>query len=114
MTISLTPAMCEQSYELLRTMPPFRSWRLPHADDVKFIVSRTKKVFAYHNCEANEHCIEVSQRKHGQMGTLLATMAHEMIHIHQHNKKHRDAHGASFNRYADQICRIHGFDRTNF
>jgi len=34
MTLPLTPATLTAAYEFLRTTPPFKGWKLPHADEV--------------------------------------------------------------------------------
>lgn len=114
MTLHLTPAMLESTYELLRVTPPFRGWKLPEADDVAFSVTRARDRFAdYEFCRT--HHIRVSQYKQRQLGTLLATMAHEMCHMRQKLTRCRDQdHGTAFHALADQVCKYHGFDRGAF
>lgn len=116
MSLHITPAMLETAYELLRTTPPFRGWHLPLADDVTFHVVATPRMFADHSMEAGVHCIRVSQRKHGHLSTLLATLAHEMIHMREAMLKTppRVAHGKTFHRLAAQVCKFHGFDPGSF
>lgn len=114
--LHLSPEMLECAYELLRATRPFSGWRLPPADEVEFHIQRTRRQFA--DCEVVNGIpiIRVSATKHAQLGTLLATMAHEMIHLYEFNtlptKEVR--HGASFNKHADRVCKIHGFDRGSF
>jgi hypothetical protein len=114
--LSLTPAQLEAAYELLRTTPPFRGWKLPHADDVAFSVIRAKDRFADYEYLDGTHHIRVSQAKQRQLGTLLATMAHEMCHLRMEMTvpKNSAEHGAAFHRLADQVCRWHGWDRGAF
>jgi hypothetical protein len=66
------------------------------------------------NSDLNE--IGVSQRKVRSTGMLMATMAHEMIHLYQHEKGGctRGAHNARFEKLAARVCRVHGFDRESF
>jgi hypothetical protein len=46
---------------------------------------------------------------------LIATMAHEMIHLYQdENGTARGHHNAQFRRLAKRVCSIHGFDLKNF
>jgi len=47
---------------------------------------------------------------------LLETMAHEMIHLHMSQTcwNRRNPHDAAFSAYADQVCKIHEFDRLTF
>lgn len=108
--------MLEASYELLRTTPPFRGWKLPHADDVAFSVIRAKDRFADYECEDGTHHIRVSQAKQRQLGTLLATMAHEMVHLRLKLTRADNGaeHGAAFHKLADQVCKFHGWDRGAF
>ena len=118
MSLTLTPDMLAAAYELLRTTPPFRGWKLPPSSAIKFKVSRATREFghfAYTRDDGAPKHISCSDRKHGQLNTLLATMAHEMIHLHQRVSGHKGpAHGAVFQRFADRICRLHGFDRKTF
>jgi len=113
--LHLTPEILESCYELLRTTPPFRGWKLPHADDVKFVVSRNRDTCAH--CEPGTNfTLTVSQHLHSQLCTLLVTLAHEMIHIHEYMIGVRGdiQHGADFKRLAKQVCRYHGFDSKAF
>lgn len=47
---------------------------------------------------------------------LMATMAHEMIYLYQHENGSctRSSHNSEFERIAARVCRIHGFDRETF
>ncbi len=113
MRIVLTPALLETSYELLRLTEPFRRWKLPHADEIKFIVSRHHDLYGH--CEDGE-TVTISQHKHAQLGTLLATMSHEMIHVYEFRTGMRGdvCHGATFKKLAALVCSYHGFDPAAF
>lgn len=116
MAVFITPELMEAAYELLRVSLPFRRWKLPHPDEIAFHVTRHGDRFADAFYENGRWTIRVSQRKHGQLPTLLMTMAHEMVHIKQRHlcgERERD-HGRQFQRLADQVCRVHGFDRAIF
>jgi hypothetical protein len=119
----LTPAIVEEMYNLLRACPPFRSWRLPPSDEVAFHITLSKKTFG--KCVYDwddKHTrpprfeFHASARCIRQLGTLTRFMAHEMIHMREYLTGVRDdvKHGASFQRMADQVCRLHGFDRGEF
>jgi hypothetical protein len=113
--LHLTPEMLRAAYEYLRTTPPFRRWKLPPADEVEFHVTRHKDRTG--DCETSaghEPLIRVSATLVGWTASLLATMAHEMIHVHLDRKKVRAAHGWEFRRAAAQVCRHHGFDPKLF
>jgi predicted SprT family Zn-dependent metalloprotease len=66
------------------------------------------------NVDMNE--IGLSQRAVHSTSTLMATMAHEMIHLHQHEAGRctRGHHNAQFRRIAARVCRVHGFDPEGF
>ncbi len=116
MAIHLTPEILVNAYELLRVTPPFRGWKLPHSDDIVFIVSRHRDRYADTDYDNGKFILRVSQRKQKQLGTVLATVAHEMIHIRQGltGAWHKADHGKTFQTAADVVCRYHGFDRGAF
>jgi predicted SprT family Zn-dependent metalloprotease len=60
--------------------------------------------------------IELSSRHVTSNYMLLATMAHEMVHLYleTHRMHGDDHHGEAFQRLADQICEIHDFNRRDF
>lgn len=118
--LHLTPDCLENAYEYLRTTPPFRGMNLPHADDLVFRVMGARDRFGHFRGryktipDFNE--IGVSIRSVNSTDLLMATMAHEMIHLYQHEKGSatKSAHNAEFERIAARVCRIHGFDRETF
>lgn len=115
--LRLTPDMLEAAYELLRTTPPFKGWRLPSADDVEFHVTRHQNRYADYEFDKlrKVHIVRVSQVKNVRLDKLLETLAHEMIHMRQFLSGKREAdHGALFQREANRICNTHGFDRAIF
>lgn len=118
--LHLTPDALENAYEYLRTTLPFRRMDLPHADNLVFRVMSARDRFGHFRGriktkpELNE--IGVSQRAVHSTDILMATMAHEMIHLYQHEKGGctRGVHNAQFRRIAARACRIHGFDPETF
>jgi hypothetical protein len=118
--LHLTPDSLENAYEYLRTTLPFRRMNLPHADNLFFRVMGARDRFGHfrgrirNTPELNE--IGVSIRVVHSTDLLMATMAHEMIHLFQHEKgsDSRADHNAEFKRLAERVCRIHGFDRESF
>ena len=118
--LHLTPDCLENAYEYLRTTPPFRRMNLPHADNLVFRVMGARDRFGHFRGrvksipDLNE--IGVSVRSVNSTDLLMATMAHEMIHLYQHENGSatRNAHNAEFERIAARVCRIHGFDRESF
>jgi hypothetical protein len=118
--LHLTPEALENAYEYLRSTLPFRRMNLPHADEMMFRVMGARDRFGHFkgrikdNSDLNE--IALSQAKVRSTAMLMETMAHEMIHLHQHEKGSctRGVHNAHFRRTAARVCRIHGFDPDTF
>lgn len=113
MSIPITRGTLVAAYELLRTCPPFIGWKLPDVSDVKFAVIRGKHV--YGDCDGET--LRVSSGKHGQLQTLLMTVAHEAIHLHQFRaglNAPNTEHNADFWRRAKRVCAIHGWDLRGF
>lgn len=112
----ITPENMEASYRLLLTALPFRNWRMPHPDDVEFIVSLHRDRRAHHCAykDGIRHEISVSANEVKSLHLLNETMAHEMIHIRQDQLGLRDHHGASFQRMAKLVCRRNGFALAGF
>src|SRR5262249_50899009 len=116
MTLHLTPGMIEAAYELLRQTPPFRRWGLPDPDDLEF------RAVPLPNDDQGELCkfpdgrlrLTVNPNRHKTIHSMIMTLAHEMAHMRQEQLKKKDHHGASFQRLADLVCKVHGFDRGQF
>ena len=114
MTLKLHPEMIAAGYEFLRQTEPFHHMKLPEAEDIGFHVVRSRKMFADFSVENGIPVIRVSTEKNGHTNTLLATIAHEMIHLHQELTGDRETHGPRFKRMAAKVCRAHGFDPLTF
>ena len=110
----LTPKSLESCYEFLRTMPPFRRWKLPSGAAVKFKVTHHKDRYGHCDYGAGKHTISISTGKVGRIASLVETMAHEIIHVHLDRSGVRAEHGADFKRLAAIVCRLHGFDEKQF
>lgn len=110
----IAPEMLEAAYSYLLTTPPFRRWKLPPADEVEFRVVRHPDRRGWHKVDNGRHIICLSDRCIGRTDSLMATMAHEIIHMHGDRKGIRSAHGAWFKRQAAMACRQHGFDPLLF
>lgn len=113
----LTPDTLEASYRLLMTTLPFRRWKLPHPDDVEFVVSMHRDRHAHHRAytvPAGQHEIAVSAHKVKNLGLLNECMAHEMVHMRQDQLGFRDQHGSGFQRLAQLVCRRHGWNLATF
>lgn len=116
MTLPLTPEMLRAAYDYLNTTPPFRNWNLPEGDDVEFKVVDDGKIHGWYRKRKEQHVVAISRRSVGHTKTLIETMAHEMIHVHEgHTGILRPGrHSAAFRKWAKQICKHHGFDPKAF
>ncbi|MBI3676025.1 MAG: SprT-like domain-containing protein [Proteobacteria bacterium] len=120
MALRLTPEIIEGAYEFLRLTPPFKNWRLPHADEVEFVVSRHHLHLGYYRGlrrKVHSHEIGISETCVGHTNTLLRAMAHEMIHQYQQRARTETPnteHNAEFKRLARTVCRHHGWDEKEF
>jgi len=120
--LSLTPEMLEAAYEYLRASQPFRAWNLPHADQVMFRVLGARDRFGHfrgrHRKAQGDNGfseIAISARMVCSSELLIATMAHEMIHLYQDETGNaRGHHNPAFRKLARRVCAIHGFDPEEF
>lgn len=116
MAIFLDRSVLAAAYDYLNTTDPFRKWNLPPSEDVKFKVVRSPAVRGWYRLDKAGHVIAVSSRCIGHTLSLMAVMGHEMIHLHEAHAGAcgRGEHSAAFNRWAEQVCRAHGFDHKLF
>lgn len=110
----LTPDLLAAAYSLLRETDPFRGWNLPDAEDVRFAVTKSRDFGDY----SRPHLIRLSARRHTRLSGILATVAHEMLHLHLEEvgaKADSAAHGPGFCKLARLVCRHHPeFDTASF
>lgn len=116
MTLPLTPDTLRAAYDFLATTPPFNKWNLPDGDDITFRVAKDRTLFGWHDKRRGKpHLIAISEYLVGQITTLMETMSHEMIHLHEERSCIRGNHGPAFKKFAEQVCKIHTcFDRKRF
>ena len=115
--LKISPHMLETAYEFLRSTPPFKAWRLPHADEIRFNVARDPGHVGWVTHGAGVvPAIHISEACVGHTSTLVQYMAHEMIHLAQWFKGEttKTQHNAAFNRRAKQVCKHHGWDPKLF
>ena len=115
MALPLTPEILRAAYDFLATTMPFCRWNMPEGEDVAFKVVRNPKVFADYRW-TGRHTIRVSGTTVGHTETLLRTMAHEMIHLHeqQSGMATSSQHTKAFWKLAARVCKYHGFDPKSF
>lgn len=119
MALRLTTENLPAAYEFLRACKPFCDWKLPEADEVGFQVSRHRDRFghmqAWHG--SDDVMIVISEAVVGSSDVLFRTLAHEVIHLHQHLRKTETTgvqHNAEFKRLARVVCAEHVFDLKAF
>jgi hypothetical protein len=67
------------AYQMLRGMEPFCDWKLPTTIQTKVVNDSTM----YGCFEDDPHTITISAARVWDVNQLVATVAHEMIHLHQ-------------------------------
>lgn len=104
------------AYDYLRTTEPFSRWNLPDAEDIQFRVVRDRHLRGWYDLDGKRHRISISSSCVGRTDSLIETMAHEMVHLHQRHAGCDDhgEHGRAFRKLADQVCKIHGWDERLF
>lgn len=117
MKLHVTPQLMELSYELLRATPPFRGWRLPHADNVQFVVTGNAVTAGYCRSTYNRdfpgqwvHEIGMSSKMVKRTHNVLEVMAHEMVHEYCDRRGVKGHHGAEFQKRCGQVAKYHGFN----
>ncbi len=117
MTIKVTPDLIRCAYELLCETEPFIRWNMPPSEDIKFLTykPRDKGEFGCFQTLGPDMWLQVSTKKVGHLLTLLTTVAHEMIHLHQHRTGLEINHGPEFEKWSELVCRHHReFDPKTF
>lgn len=118
MTLPLTVETLRAAYDYMVTTPPFDKWNLPDSEDIVFKVAKDPHNYAWHDKKRGKrHVVAVSRARVGHTMTLMESMAHEIIHVHEANVKglpRSGGHSKAFWKWAAQVCRAHGFDLKRF
>ena len=114
--MKLTPELLAAAYTFLRSAEPFKAWKMPESGEIVFKVVGDPKKYADFSVESGVPVIRVSEKMHRHTETILMTLAHEAIHLHQFRKKldRGGMHNADFRRRAKRVCAIHGWDEAIF
>ena len=107
----------QKAYDFLATCPPFSTWNLPDSDEVKFKVMRARDRYGdYHLNDKRQHVIRISARHVTSVRALMATMAHEMIHLHEKESgiERRSQRSEAFKLLAAKVCEVCGFHVDGF
>jgi hypothetical protein len=123
----LTPEILRAAYAYLAVTPPFDKWNLPDAEDVRFVVQKNRP--GHHGICNRWEILErgkvlgmtfeigINGASHTYTSSLLVTMAHEMVHVHEYQTGLRVTsakHGKVFRALACEVCAAHGFDPGQF
>lgn len=116
MTLPLTPDTLRAAYEYLATTPPFNRWNMPDSEDVEFRVASSRRICGWYRRVGGKHRITISSGTIGRTASLIETVAHEMIHLHQGDTcmENQAQHNAAFMKLAAKVCGVHGFDERLF
>lgn len=121
MGLKLTPEMLIASYELLRTTPPFRGYKLPHPDEIEFRIMDDPDCNGYYLFD-KRHIIGI-HKNISTLHVLNVKMAHEMVHLYQEikglntdngNESYEATHNEDFHKRARRVCHYHKFDPGDF
>lgn len=115
MTLPLDLDVLRRSYDYLNVTEPFRRWNLPDAEDITFTVANDRNHHGWLTTKRRRKPrLTISAAAVGQTLSLMATMAHEMIHLHQYLTGMPLTHGSAFDKLKAEVCRRHGFDPKAF
>ncbi len=118
--LHLTPDILCGTYDFMRLTLPFRCWKLPCGEEVEFKIGALVDLRGWHTRSTTRdghHVVGVSKACIGRVDSLMAVMAHEMIHVRQsecETETRNTIHNAEFRRLARLVCKRHGFDLLLF
>lgn len=109
----------EAGYEYLRSTLPFRRWKLPDPDTLRFAV--TAQVdrhghFDDHDGKRPYQTIAISNVHTKTYRDLLEVLGHELVHLKLYRDRYRgwEHHGYRFAELAKQACRWHDWNLKHF
>lgn len=110
----LTGQILQATYDLLRTLPPFHHWRLPHSSSLIFRVNRSTMTLG--TFDVDPPIISLSSVMNKTMQDVLETMAHEMTHLHleRNGKGGHEDHNEGFTNARDEVCLAWGWNKDKF
>lgn len=114
--LAVTPEHVAAVYDCLRAFEPFRSMRLPAADEVEFHVRQRRDIHAEYVFVGDAHSITVSSKLIGSFDELCKVVAHEMIHLAQFETGcyTRAEHNSAFVQAARRVCSKMVWDTNAF
>lgn len=112
----VTPDRVAAVYDCLRHFPPFCNWKLPSSEDIELHVSLQEDAFAVYHRSGEQHGITISMTLVKNWQTLVESVAHEMVHLHQARAgtETRAEHNREWRRLAKTVCDSFGWNKDNF
>lgn len=97
-------------YAMLRQLPPFNTWNLPLAGQIKFTVDYDDKLLGSMQLDPLEIRISLMHQSH--FHNICKTIMHEMIHLHLGllGKKTYERHDKFFNKFRNQVAMMYNYD----
>jgi hypothetical protein len=115
MAIKPTPDMLAHCYDMvIASSRTLKSWKLPPSEDIKFKITNHKDRFAHHEVVGGVHILAFSACYVSRFETLISTMVHEIIHVHQDQAGLPRADNKHFSKLADKLCKELELDRATF
>lgn len=113
--LDITPEQCAAVYDMLRTMPPFNTAKLPESDAIEWRCTHRQDIHGEF-VEYDPHIITISTAKTGHLSTLISTVAHEMVHLWQtiDNTRNKAQHNADWYSKSRKVCKSLGLDPKAF
>lgn len=115
--LKITPELMALVYDFISECDPFSRWNMPHSEDVKFVVTRSRVTRGIYYKEGDKHVIGASINCCGWVYTLCEVIAHEMVHLHQNatgQETPHAEHNAAFMKMAEEVCHSFGFHPHTF
>lgn len=115
MTLQLTPDVLAHCYDMVvAASPTLTGWNLPPSEDIKFKIIKRKDRYGHHEVVGGVHHIAISSLYVSSFATLISTLVHEAIHIHQDQCDLPRADNKVFSAFADRLCKELELDRGTF
>lgn len=111
MPLTLRPDTMAAAYEMLRTVAPFRRYKLPEADEVVFRVMahQTTSGECWVTYDGRYH-IDASMKCVGHLDTLIRLIGHEMVHLLQLMNGEEPTHNEWFRAEYAKAAKNCGWD----
>ena len=115
MALLLNAEVAAHCWDLVNAASPtLRSWNLPPSEDIKFKIINRQDRYGHHEVIGGVHHIAISKPCVSTFITLISTLVHEAIHIHQDQTGLPRRDDKIFSAFADKLCKELMLDRGTF